>query len=310
MKKIIISGAAGFIGRHLIEKMISENVEIFAITMNDPNFNTKNFDPTGAVKWILCDLYEQDPYDQLITSGALDSDCFYHLAWNGVNAALKSNYDVQLTNITISTHALTLAKKLNVHKFIILGSPEEYNNQLGLINTNKAPSTKGYYGAFKVAVRYLLTSLAQKYEIQLICAVVASTYGEYRNDDNIISYTIKSLLKKQLPKYGPLTQMWDFLYVKDTVEALYLLGNRENTYKTYAISSGVYRPLSAYICEIRDIIDPSSPLGIGEVISQKDDMASSCLNSFLLQKDTGFLPQYSFNEGIQNTIDYFKKTGL
>ena len=136
--------------------------------------------------------------------------------------------------------------------------------------------------------------------------VIPSTFGERRHDNNIITYTITSLLKGQKPTYGNLNQMWDFLYVKEVVRAIYLIGEKGKTEKVYGIGSGEYRPLKDYIEIIRDLIDPELPLGIGDVPALSEKTFSSCVNIYDLSKDTGFIPQISFYEGIKKTIEYYK----
>ena len=135
--------------------------------------------------------------------------------------------------------------------------------------------------------------------------VLPSTFGEGRRDDNIITYTITTLLKGQKPQYGMLTQMWDFLYVKEVVRALRLIGEQGCEGKTYGVGSGVFRQLKDYIIKIRDIIDPNLELGIGEIPSLSDKAFSSCVNIYDLAKDTGFEPQITFEEGIRRTIAYY-----
>ena len=101
--------------------------------------------------------------------------------------------------------------------------------------------------------------------------------------------------------------MWDFLYVSDVVRALRLIGERGVSENVYGIGSGQFRPLKEYIMQIRDIIDPSLELGIGEVPSLTNKSFSSCVNIYELVRDTGFQSKVSFEEGIRRTVDYWKK---
>ena len=100
--------------------------------------------------------------------------------------------------------------------------------------------------------------------------------------------------------------MWDFLYVGEMVRALRLIGEKGQINKTYGIGSGVFRPLKDYILAIRDIIDSTMELGIGEVPAYSDKVFSSCVSIYDLTKDTGFTPEITFDEGIRRTIPYYK----
>lgn len=84
--------------------------------------------------------------------------------------------------------------------------------------------------------------------------------------------------------------MWDFLYVKEVVSALRYIGEKGIAGKTYAIGSGVFKPLKDYITMIREIINPELELGIGAKSKLSDKALRSCVSIYDLTKDTGFVP--------------------
>lgn len=135
--------------------------------------------------------------------------------------------------------------------------------------------------------------------------VIPSTFGERRTDNNDITYTVTTLLSGKKPLYGNLTQMWDFLYVGEVARAIRMIGEKGIPGKIYGIGLGQYKPLRAYIEEIRDIINPDLPLGIGEKPALSQQPFSSCVNIYDLIADTGFTPKISFSEGIEMTIKFF-----
>lgn len=204
-------------------------------------------------------------------------------------------------------HAISICEDMACTRFINLGMVGEYVSLDGLINENWIPSPADVYGAVKVAVRNLLSVQASLCGIEMIDTILCSTYGEFRFDDNVISYTVKKLLKRECPEYGHLEQMWDFLYAGDAAYALYLIGQKGLGGKTYCIGSGIYRHLYEYIEVIRDMIDPSLSLGIGRLGNKYEKVLNSCVDTFQLQKDTGVRPQFSFEEGMERTIAYFKE---
>ena len=164
-----------------------------------------------------------------------------------------------------------------------------------------------FYGAAKVSAHYFMEVRARQLRLPFIWSVIPSTFGERRTDSNIVTYTIRTLIAKEKPKYGNLNQMWDFLYVKDAVRALRLIGENGTPDKVYGIGSGEYKSLREYITRIRDVIDPALPLGIGENKKQSTRTFSSYVNNYDLKKDIGFRPEYSFEDGIKRTADYFRR---
>jgi nucleoside-diphosphate-sugar epimerase len=303
MKRAIVTGATGFIGRHLLEKLLGLNIEIIAVSHSECR---PDFLPPHVI-WISDDLSSSLGLSNKIkTVFSKDIDAFYHLAWNGVSPEYKNDLNEQIKNLAIGLNALYCAKECGARRFVNLGTVAEYVACDGLINEKWTPSPADIYGATKVAVRYMMDVIAKNIDQNIIFTILCSTFGEYRADDNVVSYTIKKLLRREKPLYGDLEQMWDFLYVKDVVNALYLIAEKGMPGSTYSIGSGIYRHLYEYVQEIRNIIDPSLPIGIGEIKSKYEKVLNSCVDSFLLQKDTGFMPLYSFRDGIIKTIEYFK----
>lgn len=236
-----------------------------------------------------------------------DYDVMYHLAWGGVASEEKNDVELQIQNINLTLDALDLCKKIKCPKFIAAGTVAEYSLSNDIIDMNAQQTPNDIYGAAKVATHYFLDVKARAVSQPYIWAILPSTFGERRNDSNIITYTIKTLLKGESPQYGNLLQMWDFLYVKEVARALVALGELGHCNKIYGIGSGEFRMLRDYIIEIRDIINPKIELGIGEIESFSSNTFSSCANIYSLVKDTGYMPHISFHEGIIRTIDYYKE---
>ena len=257
-----------------------------------------------SVRYIL---YDSDEYEQLCLEEQGSVDAFYHLAWGGVSAEEKNDCDLQLYNIGFSVKMLEFAGRLKVGKFIATGTVAEYSMCESIMDVNARQTPNDMYGAAKTATHYMLETRARILEIPFIWAVLPSTFGEGRRDSNIITYTIVSLLRGEKPRYGDLMQMWDFLYVEEVARALRYIGEKGITEKNYAIGSGIFKPLKNYIMTIRDIIDPALPLGIGEIPSYSKKAFSSCVSIYDLTKDTGYIPEVGFEEGIQRTIPYYRE---
>lgn len=299
MKNVILTGGTGFVGRCLVRGLLEANVDVSVIVRNT---NKIEEDLIDKIHIYEC---EYDEYKTLeIPNG--EYDVFFHLAWDGVASKDKDKLDVQKKNIDMSVEALFLAKRLNCKKFIATGTVAEYAYCERIMDFSQKQTPNDIYGAMKVSVYSILNVLSRKIGIDFIWTVLPSTFGEGRDNDNIITYTITSLLKKEKPLYGDLEQLWDFLYVKEVARALRLIGESGNGFKIYGIGSGQYRQLKDYIYTIRDIINPEMELGIGELPQMSHKAYSSCVGIYDLTKDTNFQVEIGFEQGIKNTIVYYK----
>ena len=299
MQKVVITGGTGFIGSWLVEEMLEQSVEVIMLVRDISKCNQCDRDGVSVV------AYYSSEYEKL--KEQRDSiDAFYHLGWGGVATQDKNDCRLQMDNIAFSMEMLDYAYEIGAAKFIGIGTVAEYSFCESIMDVNAKQTPNDMYGAAKTAVHYLLETRARLLEMPFIWTVIPSTFGEGRRDNNIITYTIMSLLRGEKPEYGYLTQMWDFLYVKEVVRALRYIGEKGISEKTYAIGSGQFKPLKDYIMMIRDIINPELELGIGAKPALSDKVFSSCVSIYDLTKDTGFVPEISFEEGIQKTIEYYR----
>lgn len=302
MKNVIVTGGTGFIGSWLLQELLNNGLNVTAI-VRDKNKLLPEIKNSESLTIIEKDINEiiEDDFDQNI-----EYDVFFHLGWSGVAPEHKNDISLQLNNIEMSLHALEVANAIGCKKFIATGTVAEYVFCDSVMDVNAKQSPNDMYGAAKVSAYFFLEVRARQLGQPFVWAIIPSTFGERRNDNNIITYTIRSLLKGEKPRYGNLQQMWDFLYVGEVVKAIRLIGEFGKTEMTYGIGSGEYWPLRVYIEKIRDLINPDLELGIGEVPTMSTKTFSSCVNIDDLVQDTGFKPMVSFDQGIIRTIEYLK----
>lgn len=296
--KALITGGTGFIGRYVVRELINRGTEVTILTSGSASVQNR--------KPILETVHTTYQYDDLIKKlSGRKYDIFYHLGWAGVDGKDKNNISLQSSNIQVAIDMIHLSKEVGCGLFVAAGTVAEYVFSKDVIDFSMKQTPNDVYGATKVAVHYLLDAIAKQIGQDMIWAVLPSTFGEGRKEDNIITYTITMLINGKRLKYGSLEQMWDFLYVTEVARALVEIGEKGRHNMTYGIGSGEYRSLKDYVCAIRDMIDPKLPLGIGERVAEGAVSLSSCVNIEQLTKDTGFIPRISFEEGMKRTIRYY-----
>lgn len=300
--RAIVTGATGFIGSWMVLELINNSYNVLVI-VRDKNKLLEEIQKSEKVVIIQKDITELETKDVQFFNGA---DVCYNFAWMGVNAEQKNNLSIQLQNINMSLKMLDICNAIKCKKFISAGTVAEYTLEKGRININHKASPIDYYGAAKASTRVFLEVRARQLDIPFNWIIISSTYGERRVDNNILSYTIKNLINNKIPKYGKLDQMWDFMYVGETVRAIRFIGEKGIANKTYAVGSGENRTLKQFVVEIRNIINPESQLQISDDRRRVDTMGS-CVDIGDLIKDTSFFPTVSFEQGIKKTINWFIK---
>lgn len=304
MKKVIILGANGFIGSHLSKVLLDKGVEVIALVDGRFDYSfVKKIPGVKTIEFSLSDIERLNGNKEI-----KGSDIIYHLAWEGVNAQQRNNAFIQVKNVAYGLNVLAFAKENEVKRVLIPGSAAEVSCSDGIITGNETPAPSDMYSATKVATRFLCEEYARQNGIALMWTLITSIYGPGRDDNNLLSYAIKSLLRKDKPSFTKLEQQWDYLYIDDLMDALIALGENGKGGKVYPVGSGEHRRMIEYIKTIQKLINPDAELGIGDLPYKSEKIDNQIMDVTEIYADTGFKSKYSFEEGIKNTIDYFIST--
>ena len=302
MKKVVITGATSMLGLSLIEECVINKIQVFAIIKK--NSKKINLIPNNP----LIKIYECNIQDISNCNMEEDNyDVMYHFAWTDTDNASRNNVDSQLLNIEYTINTIKFAKKLGCKKFIGAGSQAEYGRVCGEISENNKVSPDSAYGISKYAVGKLGNIISNEIGIEFIWTRIFSTYGINDMPSTMIIYCIDQLLNNKTPYFTKCEQIWDYLNCHDAARAFYFLGDKNCTYDLYNIGSGEAYPLSKFIIQIRDLINPNLKLGFGEKEYALNQVMYLQSDIGRLKKDFNFVPKISFQDGIKETILWRKK---
>jgi len=148
VKRVIITGATGMIGRTLIEYLLKKDIKILAIIRK--NSRRKKFLPINKnLQMLECELNELCNLD----IEEKNYDTFYHLAWDGTFGEERNEFCKQKLNIKYTLDAVELANKLGCKTFIGAGSQAEYGRVNGIISCNTPTNPENEYGIAKLEAR-------------------------------------------------------------------------------------------------------------------------------------------------------------
>ena len=302
MNKVVIVGANGFIGSHLCLHLATQGYQVIALVQKGLPYDfLQNIDNIICLDFSFDDLHLLNG-----NSNIEGATMLYHMAWAGVSTTYKNEAITQAQNILYGIKVLEFADVNDIRRVIVPGSASEYACGKGIIDGHNNPAPSDLYSAAKVATRYVCQTYARQHNIQFLWATITSIYGPGRNDNNLITYAIKTLLQGEKPSFTGLQQQWDYLYIDDLMSALQAIGEKGIDGKIYPVGSGELKQMAEYVKILRDKIDPSLPLGIGELPYKNKTIDNQILDITALKADTGFAPRFTFEQGIDLTINYFK----
>ncbi len=304
IERAIVTGPTGAVGTALCRTLAERGVRVYAVCRPD-SARTDALPKHENISLVKCDLADMALLPSLLPEGG---DAFYHLAWAHTIGAGRNDMKAQLDNIRYTLDALAAAKTMGCRVFIGAGSQAEYGRTEGALTPSTPAFPENGYGIAKLCAGQMSRVEAEKLGIDHIWVRILSVYGPGDGPLTMISSVTSQLLDGKKPALTAGDQRWDYLYSFDAADAFSLLAEHGVGGKTYVLGGGMARPLKEYVCCLRDAVDPSLPLGLGEVPYAPLQVMHLEADITELKKDVGFSPKTSFEEGIRATVAAMKKT--
>ena len=302
MKKAVITGPTGAIGMALIQCLADNGIDVVAV-VRPGSARADRIRESERVSVVYCDLKELDKLPSLIEGGA---DVFYHFAWDGTFGDSRNNMYLQNNNVKYALDAVEAAYELGCKTFIGAGSQAEYGRFEGELNASVPAFPENGYGIAKLCAGQMTRIACQQKGIRHIWTRILSIYGPYDGDKTMVSSTIIKLMNSEKPSCTKGEQMWDYLYSKDAARAFMMLADGGVDGKVYCLGGGMARPLKDYINLIRDAVGSDVEIGFGDIPYSDKQVMHLCADIKELTKDTGFTPIYTFEQGIGETVDWWR----
>jgi UDP-glucose 4-epimerase len=294
--KILITGATGFLGAHLVRRLAREDVQMALLIR--PGSSHWRIDPlpnnATTIPGSLSDL----PTKAIEQFGP---DTIVHAAWHGVTNEHR-NDGTQKENLTPT---LALAE-IGCKHFIGLGSQAEYGPLNKNISETDPTKPTTLYGETKLAACLETQKLCAQNEVRWSWLRVFSTYGPLEDLSWMIPYLIRELLAGKKPSLTACEQKWDYLFGPDAADAIWSVA-KSNAAGLFNLGSGRAESLRKIVETLRDAIDAKLPLGIGEVPYRPDQVMHLEADISKLTKATGWTPATSLEEGLKQTVAWHRQ---
>ncbi len=303
MKKAIVTGANGFIGTALCRELSLQGVQVIAVVRNGAE-NVEEIKGISNLSVVYCDLSEFYNLSAYIKDR--DVDVMYHLAWMGSAGALRSNQNVQINNLRYTCDTVKACADLNCKRFVFAASIMEYEIQAAMA-TEETPDINTLYSSAKVAADYMARTIAGSLGVEYIRAVISNIYGIGEKSPRLLNTSIRKLLHGEHCAFSAGEQIYDFIYIDDAAKAFVAIGDNGKNNRTYYIGSQNPRPLKEFLCELRNQINPETEIGLGEIPFHGVSLTYEEFDIHAVEKDTGFLPEVSFADGIKKTAAWIRE---
>lgn len=300
MKKAIVTGANGFIGKTLVRALLKSGYEVVAL---DIRFDDE-LESNSAVTCVNVLGKEVAVLKGCIPEA--EYDCFFHLAWAGTSGPARADYAVQLNNVKLACDYILLCKEVGCKRVVYASSINEMETYEYLQSDDIQPAGGYIYGTGKMAAHLMGETVAYMNGIEFIPVIITNIYGVGERSARMIYTSINKLVHKEHCSFTAGYQTYDFIYIDDAINSIIAVAEKGKAFNRYYIGSGEPKPLREFLIEMKNIVDPEAEIGLGDIPFNGVDISYDQFDLKKVEKDTGYKNQTPFAEGIRMTADYIR----
>ncbi len=311
MKKALITGADGFIGSHLTEDLLEKGYEVKAFTLYN-SFNTWGWlDSLPKGKLGQIEIYCGDVRDPNGVREAMRGvDIVFHLAaLIAIPFSYHSPDSYVDTNIKGTLNVLQAARELATERVLVTSTSEVYGTAQYVPIDEKHPfQGQSPYSATKIGADRLAESFYRSFRLPVSIVRPFNTYGPRQSARAVIPTVITQLLAgREEIKLGALTPTRDFNYVKDTTAGFIAIAESDQTIgEEINIATQKEISIGELAGEIINQINPKARIVCDEerIRPEKSEVNRLLGSNEKIKKLTDWKPQYTFEQGIAETIEW------
>lgn len=308
--KVLITGAGGFVGSHLVERLIECGCYIRCLVRYNSRNDSGLLEEISAEKRSQIEIIFGDLRDSVTIHNAIkDINIVFHLA---SLVAIPYSYvhpqEVLETNIMGTLNVMLAVRDHGVDKIVHTSTSEVYGTAQYMPIDEKHPlQGQSPYSASKIGADKIVESFYASYDLPVTTIRPFNIYGPRQSDRAVIPTIITQALTQREVHLGSITPTRDFNYVSDTVDALIKIAEIDNVIgQTFNIGSGKEISIGELADRIAAILHKEIKVIKDErrLRPEKSEVQRLCADSSLAQKTFGWVPKVSLDEGLQRTINW------
>lgn len=304
--KILVTGGAGFIGSHLIRKLISLNHDI-TVMDNLSTGTLKHLPSEGFTFWHM------DVRDTSIREKIKEAhfDAIVHLAAQTmVDSSIRDPYFDANENVMGTVNILEAARKSGVSRVIFASTAAVYGDKEESflpLQEDLPLKPLSFYGLTKLTIERYLELYHMLYGMNYVVLRFANVYGERQGDTGeggVISIFAKRIAEdKGLIIFGDGEQTRDFIYAGDIADGIVQALSTEHVNDVYNLSTGTETSLNELVKAFGRAV--GKDLKPAYVKVREGDIYRSALSNEKAKRKLGWIPQMALDDGLRRTVEYF-----
>jgi len=309
--RVLVTGGAGFIGSHLVEKLLAASHDVVVLDdfndFYDPQIKHKNI--AGFARDVTVyhvDLRDSESVRNLFHREKVD--VITHLAARaGVRPSIQYPRLYYDTNVTGTLHLLEAARVTGIERFIFASSSSVYgaSNAIPFSEDEHLRQTISPYAATKVAGEFLCSTYSHLYNLRVLALRYFTVYGPRQRPDLAIhQFTRRIYAGQPIDQFGDGTTRRDYTYIEDVIQGTMAALEYEGPlFDIFNLGESETIQLKDLIVAIENALGKRAK--INQLPEQPGDMSLTCADISKARKLLGYNPTAKFSEGLPKFIDWF-----
>ncbi|MCA9665821.1 MAG: GDP-mannose 4,6-dehydratase [Myxococcales bacterium] len=311
-RRVLVTGADGFIGSHLTEALLARGAHVTALAAYDARDSYRwldDIEPSALLarrRGNICDARQMRD----LTDG---HHCVFHLAaLIGIPYSYEATTSYVQTNVQGTVNVLDAARDAGVERVVHVSSSEVYGSaQREPMDEEHPLVAQSPYAATKIAAEALAVSYARSLELPVTVVRPFNTFGPRQSERAFIASVVRQCLdpRRETVSAGDLSPRRDYLYVSDTVEALLAASDVDSEeLEIYNAGSGVAVTMEAIAQLILRASGCEKPIALDarRVRPARSEVRALVANAHRLREATGWQPTVTLERGIEHAVDWWR----